>query len=177
MRTPVLVGIDAQTTGMVIAVGGPLSIGRDEDAAVCVPFEGVSRRHAELSLASDGVRLRDLGSTNGTAVNGAEVTEIVLAPGDRIQLGSVEFEYRIETRTGLIELRDRAVARKRVAQLSPREREVALAIARGLKSAEIAKQLHISTRTVNTHLEHIYERLELRTRTALAGLVARAGLQ
>ena len=62
-------------------------------------------------------------------------------------------------------------------QLSPREREVALAIARGLKSAEIATLLHISTRTVNTHLEHIYERLQLRTRTALAGLVARSGLQ
>lgn len=172
-----LVGIDTQTMGMVIAVEHALSVGRDEDASVCIPFEGVSRRHAEFLPAPDGVRLRDLGSTNGTAVNGAEVTEIALAPGDRIQLGSVEFEFRIETRTSLIELRERAVARQRVAQLSPREREVALAIARGLKSAEIAKLLHISTRTVNTHLEHIYERLELRTRTALAGLVARAGLQ
>lgn len=172
-----LVGIDDQTMGMVVAVEHALWIGRDDDAGVCVPFEGVSRRHAELQPTAEGIRLRDLGSTNGTAVNGAEVTDVFLTPGDRLQLGSVEFEFRIETRAGLIEVRDRAVARQRVAQLSPREREVALAIARGLKSAEIAQQLHISTRTVNTHLEHIYERLELRTRTALAGLVARAGLQ
>ena len=163
--------------GMVVAIERGLTIGRSEEAEVCVPFEGVSRQHAALSVSGNDVRLRDLGSTNGTAVNGSEVSEVVLAAGDRIQLGSVEFEFRIEGQTGLLELRDRAHARELVAQLSPREREVALAIAQGLKSAEIAKQLHISTRTVNTHLEHIYERLGLRTRTALAGLVARAGLQ
>lgn len=176
-RTPLIVGIDPQTMGMVVAIERPLTIGRSDEAQVCVPYEGVSRLHAQLSIAGSDVRLRDLGSTNGTAVNGAEVSEAVLAAGDRIQLGSVEFEFRIEGQTGLLELRDRAHARELVAQLSPREREVALAIAQGLKSAEIAKQLHISTRTVNTHLEHIYERLGLRTRTALAGLVARAGLQ
>jgi len=173
----VLVGIDEQTMGMVVPVEGALSIGRGEDSTVHVPFEGVSRRHAEIVTAEGAVRLKDLGSTNGTAVNGAEVSDVALSAGDRIQLGTVEFEYRVETRTGLVELRDRADARNLVTQLSPREREVALAIARGLKSAEIAQQLHISTRTVNTHLEHIYERLGLRTRTALAGLVARAGLQ
>ncbi len=162
--------------GMLVEVRGLLSIGRDESADLTVPFEGVSRRHAELSVQAGAARLRDLGSTNGTAVNGAEISEVVLEAGDRIQLGSVEFEFRVESQTGLAELRDRAHARLLVSQLSPREREVALAIARGLKSAEIATLLHISTRTVNTHLEHIYERLQLRTRTALAGLVARSGL-
>jgi len=162
--------------GMLVEVRGVLTIGRDDTVELTVPFEGVSRQHAELSIQAGSARLRDLGSTNGTAVNGAEISEVVLEPGDRIQLGSVEFEFRIESQTGLAELRDRALARLQVAQLSPREREVALAIARGLKSAEIATLLHISTRTVNTHLEHIYERLQLRTRTALAGLVARSGL-
>jgi DNA-binding CsgD family transcriptional regulator len=170
------VGIDAQTEGMVLQVEGSMSFGRGDTTTVQLAFEGVSRTHAEVSVEAQGVRLRDLGSTNGTAVNGAEVSEVWLQRGDRVQLGTAEFEYREETAHGIEELRDRARARELVAQLSPREREVALAIARGLKSAEIAKQLHISTRTVNTHLEHIYERLELRTRTALAGLVARAGL-
>ncbi len=163
--------------GMVVEVRGVLTLGRGDTTEVSVPFEGVSRQHAEITVKGGTASLRDLGSTNGTAVNGAEVSEVMLEPGDRIQLGSVEFEYRVESRIGLAELRDRAEARNLVAQLSPREREVAMAIACGLKSAEIAQQLHISTRTVNTHLEHIYERLELRTRTALAGLVARAGLQ
>ncbi len=158
-------------------VDGTLSIGRSDEASICLPFEGVSRQHAEVSLDAGRVRLRDLGSTNGTAVNGDEVSEALLDRGDRIQIGSVEFEFRLETSGVLAELQDRADARRRIAQLSPREREVALAIARGLKSAEIAKLLHISTRTVNTHLEHIYERLQLRSRTALAGMVARTGLQ
>ncbi len=162
--------------GILVEIRGSLTIGREDTAELTVPFEGVSRRHAELSLQAGTAHLRDLGSTNGTAVNGAEITQVVLETGDRIQLGSVEFEFRLESRSGLAELRDRAEARRLVAQLSPRELEVALAIARGLKSAEIAELLHISTRTVNTHLEHIYERLQLRTRTALAGLVARSGL-
>lgn len=162
--------------GILVEIRGSLSIGREDTAELTVPFEGVSRRHAELSIQAGSAHLRDLGSTNGTAVNGAEITEVVLEAGDRIQLGSVEFEFRVESGSGLAELRDRAHARQLVSQLSPRELEVALAIARGLKSAEIATLLHISTRTVNTHLEHIYERLQLRTRTALAGLVARSGL-
>ena len=175
-RQPVLVGIDEQTVGMVVLVQETLSFGRGDTMSVQLPFEGVSRAHAQVSVEPAGVRLRDLGSTNGTAVNGTEVRDVVLQRGDRVQLGTAEFEFREETGPGIEELRERAHARLLVNQLSPREREVALAIARGLKSAEIAKQLHISTRTVNTHLEHIYERLQLRTRTALAGLVARAGL-
>ena len=163
--------------GMVLEIHGVLTIGRDDTMELSLPFEGVSRQHAELTNKAGTVRLRDLGSTNGTAVNGADISEVSLEPGDRIQLGSAEFEFRVESQIGLAEIRARAEARRIVAQLSPREREVALAIARGLKSAEIAALLHISTRTVNTHLEHIYERLQLRTRTALAGLVARAGLQ
>ena len=47
----------------------------------------VSRRHARLT-ARDGVLvLTDLGSTNGTRVNGHRVTEMVLGAGDRIQIG------------------------------------------------------------------------------------------
>ncbi|MGH1342742.1 MAG: FHA domain-containing protein [Nannocystales bacterium] len=162
--------------GILVVLSDALSIGRDDTADLTVPFEGVSRRHAEVTIRAGTASLRDLGSTNGTAVNGSEISEVVLESGDRIQLGSAEFEFRVESRSGLAELRDRAQARQLVSQLSPRELEVALAIARGLKSAEIGALLHISTRTVNTHLEHIYERLQLRTRTALAGLVARSGL-
>jgi pSer/pThr/pTyr-binding forkhead associated (FHA) protein len=47
----------------------------------------VSRRHARLT-ARDGVLvLTDLGSTNGTRVNGHRVTEVVLGAGDRVQIG------------------------------------------------------------------------------------------
>jgi pSer/pThr/pTyr-binding forkhead associated (FHA) protein len=49
----------------------------------------VSRRHAELRLVEGRWMLRDLGSTNGTWVNGRRVMEAEVAPGDELQLGAV----------------------------------------------------------------------------------------
>jgi len=48
----------------------------------------VSRRHAALELASGGLRLSDLGSTNGSRVNGLKVTEALLEGGEEIQVGN-----------------------------------------------------------------------------------------
>lgn len=61
-----------------------------------------------------------------------------------------------------------------LAQLTEREREVAYAVADGLTSAKIAKQLFISPRTVTTHLDRIYVRLDLPSRAALTRLVIEA---
>jgi DNA-binding NarL/FixJ family response regulator/tetratricopeptide (TPR) repeat protein len=52
-------------------------------------------------------------------------------------------------------------------RLSAREEEVARLVAQGLSNAEIAERLFITTRTVTTHLEHIYRRLEISSRSAL----------
>jgi pSer/pThr/pTyr-binding forkhead associated (FHA) protein len=54
---------------------------------------GVSRHHAEITLGTD-VTLRDLGSTNGTLVNGRMVATAVLTDGSRIQLGTTTLTYR-----------------------------------------------------------------------------------
>jgi pSer/pThr/pTyr-binding forkhead associated (FHA) protein len=49
----------------------------------------VSRRHAELLLASQGYKVQDLGSKNGTFVNGKQVIGVIpLSPGDEVMLGS-----------------------------------------------------------------------------------------
>jgi DNA-binding CsgD family transcriptional regulator len=52
-------------------------------------------------------------------------------------------------------------------RLSLREEEVAQLVAQGLSNAEVAERLFISSRTVGTHLEHIYRRLGLRSRSEL----------
>ena len=52
-------------------------------------------------------------------------------------------------------------------RLSDREEEVARLVAQGLSNAEVGERLFISSRTVSTHLQHIYRRLELRSRAAL----------
>lgn len=69
------------------ATGAPIHIGRSPDCELVLRDSRVSRRHARLS-ARDGVLvLTDLGSTNGTRVNGHRVTEVVLGAGDRIVVG------------------------------------------------------------------------------------------
>jgi DNA-binding NtrC family response regulator len=56
----------------------PLLIGADRRCDLVLDDEAVSRRHAELHLDADGVRLRDLDSTNGTTFNGARISNVVL---------------------------------------------------------------------------------------------------
>ena len=69
------------------ASGAPISIGRAPECDLVLRDTRVSRRHARMT-ARDGVLvLTDLGSTNGTRVNGHRVSEVVLGAGDRITLG------------------------------------------------------------------------------------------
>src|SRR5205807_9633471 len=62
-------------------------IGRSADCAVRVKGEGISRKHARVVADGDELFLEDLGSTNGTFVNGARVARHPLADGDKIQMG------------------------------------------------------------------------------------------
>jgi diguanylate cyclase (GGDEF)-like protein len=67
-----------------------LVIGRSKQAAIRLDDEGISRRHAKLVCEGSTVLIEDLESTNGTFVNGHEVTaQQALTDGDKITLGSV----------------------------------------------------------------------------------------
>jgi hypothetical protein len=68
-------------------------LGRGTDTDIRIDDPGVSRHHCEIVLGTDIV-LRDLGSTNGTWVNGARVTELVLTDGTAIQLGGTTLVFR-----------------------------------------------------------------------------------
>ncbi len=68
--------------------GGVVTIGRHPDCELNLRMDDVSRRHAEVSFEDGGWQVSDLGSTNGTFVNGEQVEgKRVLAPGDRIEVG------------------------------------------------------------------------------------------
>jgi hypothetical protein len=72
--------------------GNMLSIGRDADNDISLDDDQVSRYHARLLLQEDQIILEDLGSTNGTRVNGKPVTgQHVLQPADIISVGSSVF--------------------------------------------------------------------------------------
>jgi translation elongation factor P/translation initiation factor 5A len=72
-------------------------IGRSSDADVRVDDANVSRRHAEVRRIGDGYSLVDLGSTNGTEVNGQRIQETALMNGDVISVGTtrITFERRL----------------------------------------------------------------------------------
>jgi pSer/pThr/pTyr-binding forkhead associated (FHA) protein len=75
--------------------GGPLRIGRARANDLVLDHESVSRHHAELRRDRGGVVIADLGSTNGTRVDGQAVREQVLTPGATIHIGAVPLRFRV----------------------------------------------------------------------------------
>lgn len=69
-------------------------IGRGMDADVRIEDPGVSRHHAEIRVAGADVVIRDLGSTNGTYVNGTLVAEQPLRDGNVVTIGSTNLTFR-----------------------------------------------------------------------------------
>jgi DNA-binding NtrC family response regulator len=72
--------------------GGTLVIGSHPDVDLVVEDKTVSRYHAELALLADGVRVRDLKSTNGTFVGSSRIEAIVLTPAAEITVGKTRIE-------------------------------------------------------------------------------------
>ena len=66
---------------------GLVLIGRTSEADLQLHDADTSRRHAEIVCRPDGFTIHDLGSTNGTWVNGRRVEDHALQPGDRIGIG------------------------------------------------------------------------------------------
>jgi uncharacterized RDD family membrane protein YckC len=66
---------------------GSMSIGRGEDAGIMLDNQTVSRNHATLTATSQGYVLEDLGSSNGTWVNGSRIDKRILRHEDRIRFG------------------------------------------------------------------------------------------
>lgn len=76
------------------AVKLPVLVGRGEEARFRVHQDSVSRRHCELFLNNDTVFVRDLGSTNGTMLDGERIASSVAAvvpPGSQIRVGGIVF--------------------------------------------------------------------------------------
>jgi pSer/pThr/pTyr-binding forkhead associated (FHA) protein len=74
-----------------LSPGSVKTIGRASRADFIVDTATVSRIHCRLTADGDGLEVRDLESTNGTFVNGERVTQGLLAAGDRLRVGRVEF--------------------------------------------------------------------------------------
>ena len=151
---------------------GEWIIGKADDAAIRLTDSGVSRRHAKIVRSSDGmVIVVDLGSTNGTWVDDARVEVATLREGARIGIGP-----DAELRYGCTVMPAKPVASPAEHPLTEREVQIARCVADGLTNRQVAERLDISVKTVSSHLDNIYARLQVSSRVALTRWLLSAGL-
>jgi len=90
---PSLKVIDGPGTGERMTLPQRATLGRSRECDLQLKAIEASRFHAEVVLTDGRYVVKDLGSSNGTLVNGAPITEQVLEEGDRITIGEVTLEY------------------------------------------------------------------------------------
>jgi len=86
-----LEGPDGHHHMLKSAVG---TIGRLSDSDIMIDDQNVSRRHAELHAVGDTYELVDLGSTNGSKINGRRIQRHQLTDGDQVTFGAVTLRFR-----------------------------------------------------------------------------------
>lgn len=93
---PVLVVMSGNDVGQRVMVDRTLMVGRDPDVELTLTDGLVSWHHARLEDRGDSWTLVDLGSTNGTSVNGEPCTEVTLKPHDKIVFGGTIVRFELQ---------------------------------------------------------------------------------
>ena len=94
-RAYLLVATEGQAAVQFDLGGSLITIGRASDNDVILDDPLVSRHHCQVKLQHGAYSLVDLGSRNGSAVNGQTVQEVALGPGDVIQVGNTTIEFGV----------------------------------------------------------------------------------
>lgn len=137
-----LVILEGPDSGREFPVSGSTVLGRDPSAGIVLDDSEASRRHASVAAGPGGAELEDLGSTNGTFLNGERIADSrTLKSGDKIRIGTTVLEVRVPvqaTKVGAVipEIADTDATRAaRVRSPEDLERELA---AQGAPQAEPA---------------------------------------
>ena len=80
-----------------VPVGASLIVGRAADSGLVLKDTAASRRHAEIRATGDGYVCRDLGSRNGTIVNGSPTNICELNNGDRVLIGETMLRFELDS--------------------------------------------------------------------------------
>ncbi|MHC4852244.1 MAG: FHA domain-containing protein, partial [Planctomycetota bacterium] len=95
MTDYVLEILDGDSAGDIFELtGATTSIGRRSSNDIVLNDEKVSGRHAEVVQEEDHFLLKDLGSTNGTLMDGRPITEVVLSPNDIVRVGRLRVAFK-----------------------------------------------------------------------------------
>jgi signal transduction histidine kinase len=109
-----------------------VGVGRDGSNRLRLSDTEVSRRHAEFRQTPDGYRVVDIGSANGTFVNNQAVKDVLLQPGDHVQIGQSTLVYSAG-RTDTVPVADLA---ERISMISKHDLELGSAIVKTISEAE-----------------------------------------
>ena len=178
----------SDATELLPLEAGQLSVGRAETNDVAVPQdERASRQHALLERLPAGWSVRDLGSTNGTLVNGERIVrDRALRPGDEIRIGDTRLVFRGERGPD----EKQTLGYQSAPELTPRERDVLQVLCRRpsgdtvfhepASTRQIASELNVSEAAVKAHLLKLYDKFEIygdgeRRRALLANEAVRRG--
>jgi pSer/pThr/pTyr-binding forkhead associated (FHA) protein len=102
-----------------------ISLGRSPENLIQLDDPSISSRHAQLELVGNDYCLKDLGSTNGTRVNGEAVSSVTLRSGDRVRFGKVEASFESESGTAAHPLPALAAVAAKPAEVSARPADFA----------------------------------------------------
>ena len=91
--SPVLIGQTGPLNGERFPIDGEVLIGREASCTVVVTDRQVSRFHARITVTEDGSHLEDLGSKNGTYVNGKAVKKHALVNDDTVEVGKYKIKF------------------------------------------------------------------------------------
>ncbi len=166
----------------------PVTVGRGQDTVLRLDDAEVSRLHAVIEKVSSGWSVRDLGSRNGTHLNGERIIgERVLRPDDEIQVGGVRLFFRAEDVAGSLTM-TRPVGR--APELTRREQAVLQALCRPIALGDVftepatvrqmAAALQVTETAVKYHLGNLYLKFGIpdegdRRRVRLANEALRRG--
>lgn len=181
------------SNNQVLLSHGDFSVGRSQECGLPLDDEKVSRRHALFHVTADELTIEDLQSRNGVFVNGERVTaRRRLHHGDVILIGRQEIhvieegerQRRADMPTVSSPEESDEIKRELAGsggvealdRLSRREQEVLRLLALGHTHKEIAQQLGVSVKTVETYRARVADKLELRSRADLVRYALSAGL-
>ncbi|MDO8672082.1 MAG: LuxR C-terminal-related transcriptional regulator, partial [Dehalococcoidia bacterium] len=170
--TPYLTALASRAEGL-----GWHALGRMEAAIACL-----ARAHetfSALEMPFEAARsLLELAISAATERPEPAVKAVQQSLATFEHIGALRYVYRARVLVGELGISATATRRTRLGKVfvTARELEIALLVAQGLRTPEIAGRLVISKRTVTAHLEHVYARLGIRSRADLARCVIEAGL-
>lgn len=160
------------------------TIGRTQTNVLCLPDPAVSRSHALLLQRQTEFVIRDLGSRNGTRLNGQPIAEAVLPAVAVVEIGPYQLKVfrdlglaqadvdgdEESTRNVSVSVLTSLDRERREQQLTPAQRRVYDEFLRGRSEKEAALELKISIHTVHTHSHAIYVKFGVSSRAELLSL-------